>query len=74
MMVSLRAQLARVRDCLFPRRMCAKKKRYATAGYARSVLNYRQPHEAQRLFLYECPECRGWHITKMEQPTQEQTA
>lgn len=69
MMVSLRAQLSRARDVLFPRRMCAKKKRYATRGYAEHVHNIRQPKEDATLHVYECQECRGYHLTKLEQPT-----
>lgn len=68
MMVSLRAQLARARDVLFPRRMCAKKKRYATIGYAEHILQLRQPREDAALHVYRCPECCGYHLTKLEQP------
>ena len=64
---SLRAQLASWRDVLFPRRMCAGKKRYATRLFAMRILRVRQPMQAERLYVYQCPECRGWHLTRMEQ-------
>ena len=65
---NLRQQLAQLRDEIFPRRMCAKKKRYVSEKYALSVLRFRQPKEPEKLFQYHCPECKGWHITKMIQP------
>lgn len=68
---NLRAQLAVIRDRLFPRpRLCSKKVRYQEAGEARGVLNRRQSLETVPLFLYRCPACDGWHITKMEQSEQ----
>jgi hypothetical protein len=66
-MNNLRSQLSAIRDALFPRRMCAKKKRYVTASFAVSALNRRIQYE-QGLQIYKCPECHGWHLTKMEQP------
>lgn len=68
MMVSLRAQLSVIRDQLFPRRMCAKKKRYATERFALDIMRIRQPLEPVPLHVYRCPECGGFHLTKMEQP------
>lgn len=66
-MKPMRAQLAAVRDTLFPRRMCAKKRRYATRMLATFVLRDRQPKEQAKLQVYECPECHGWHLTRLEQ-------
>lgn len=65
MMASLRAQLARVRDVVLPRE-CDGKKRYITENYARKVQRLRQPKEPERLFVYECPLCGGWHLTRRE--------
>lgn len=62
-----RQQLAEIRDRLFPRRMCAKKNRYLSEEYARRVLHRRQALSDEALYLYECPECGGWHLTRMEQ-------
>lgn len=70
-MRNMRAQLADIRDRLFPRRMCVKKVRYSEPGYARGVLNRRQKEEVVELHLYQCPDCSGWHITKMAQPESE---
>lgn len=64
---SLARMLGPVRDALFPRRMCAKKTRYATEGEARCILRRRQPLEQAQLWTYQCPECSGWHLTKMAQ-------
>jgi predicted RNA-binding Zn-ribbon protein involved in translation (DUF1610 family) len=47
--------------------MCAKKKRYVLRSYAIRVIATRQPLEPAHLSTYKCPECGGWHITKMEQ-------
>ena len=64
----LRSQLARIRDKMFPRRMCAKKKRYVSKEYADSVIRFRQPNEPEQLYCYQCPDCNGWHLTKLSQP------
>ena len=66
MRASLRAQLSHARDALFPRHMCGKKKRYATRDFAMVRLRVRQPDEPAKLYVYQCPECAGWHLTKME--------
>lgn len=68
MMASLRSQLATIRDELFPRRMCAKKKRYATVGYAYLILKRREHLADSPLYVYRCPECGGFHLTKMQPP------
>ena len=65
---SLRAQLVRVRDVVAPRRMCVKKARYAEQWRAERVRRDRQPREKETLYVYRCPDCRGWHLTKMAQP------
>ena len=61
-------QLSIVRDRLFPRRMCAKKVRYLSAGAAHLIRKRRQPKEKATLFVYRCPECDGYHLTKMKPP------
>lgn len=68
---SLRWQLARIRDQLFPRpKLCAKKARYATRGEADTIRKHRQKHSSEPLFVYHCPatECDGYHITRMKPP------
>lgn len=71
-MADFRLQLAKIRDALFPRpKLCSKKVRYATPGYAQGVLNRRQKEESAQLYLYRCSACDGWHITKMAQPESE---
>lgn len=68
MMASLRAQLSGIRDRILPRHMCAKKKRYLTLHYAERIRKLRQPLSEETLHIYRCPECRGYHLTKLEQP------
>ena len=65
---SLREQLCIARDDLWPRKMCAKKKRYFAQWYAKRVMRecmVKRPDE--QLYVYHCPECSGWHITRMQQ-------
>lgn len=66
-MLSMRAQLSRIRDLLIPRRICAKKKRYLSEHYAMRVMRVRQPYESVELHVYRCPECNGWHLTRLVQ-------
>ena len=69
---SLREQLVKARDQLFPRKVCAKKKRYATEQHAKSVIKARLASGRdlpEHLTCYRCPDpvCGGWHLTKKEQ-------
>lgn len=67
----LRSQLEEIRDLLFPRTDnalgCGKKKRYVTEELAVRALHGRQKFVPETLFHYHCPECGGWHLTKMAQ-------
>ena len=70
MSASWRAQLVAVRDVVAPRRMCRKKNRYETQRLAKKVIVERRASGwPTELYAYRCPECRGWHITRMEQPS-----
>jgi len=70
--MTLRAQLAAVRETLFPRAGnalgCGKKKRYLDEGEARAVRRLRGRHEPLPLYYYQCPACDGWHLTKLRPP------
>ena len=67
---ALRMQLEAVREELFPRAHnalgCGKKKRYLDEGEAEAVRRLRQRDEPARLYTYQCQECHGWHLTKLD--------
>lgn len=47
---------------------CAKKKRYADDLTARAAaMESCSKYGEDVLFTYQCPVCRGWHLTKNEQ-------
>ena len=68
-MPSLRSQLSDARDWLFPRK-CLRKQRWMTERIAKSVIRTRlaAKNAPPALYCYTCPECGGWHITRMKQP------
>jgi len=70
----LRDQLRSARDALFPRDDnalgCGKKKRYIDCTEAERVRNTRARVTGLQLWKYECSECSGWHLSKL-QPAQD---
>jgi hypothetical protein len=50
-------------------RMCTSKMRYsdeyAARGSAQFALNTSRANPLGRLWVYQCPVCRGWHMTKV---------
>jgi hypothetical protein len=47
------------------RRMCADKNRYPDELTARAAGQYYLTHFAtSKLFVYKCPECAGFHLTR----------
>lgn len=49
-------------------RTCHSKRRYADEHAARAVGIECMAGGAQPLYTYRCPCCKGWHLTKQEQP------
>ena len=45
------------------RRECSRKKRYASAEEARSTADHQARTTGRELNVYECPWCRGWHLS-----------
>lgn len=49
-------------------RMCTSKQRYSdeysARGSAQHALRQNRDQNAVRLWVYKCPGCRGWHMTK----------
>jgi len=51
----------------------ASKIRYRTRKDAKLAANYRWPDQRERppqdppLYVYKCPKCRGYHLTKQRQ-------
>ena len=43
--------------------MCLSKERYETKGAALAAANRRLMYDAPQLRVYNCPFCRGWHLT-----------
>lgn len=63
------ADKVRLRDRSKPRVVvqgaCATKRRYASEEAARAVGLYAlEMGNAERLWVYHCDGCRGWHLTK----------
>ena len=55
-------------------RMCFAKRRYPNmikAFCAIGTIQGRDPNAPRNLRAYECPVCRGWHITKEQQDNPE---
>lgn len=55
-------------------RMCFAKRRYPNqikAACAIGTILGRDPNAPRTLRAYECPVCRGWHITKEQQDNPE---
>lgn len=48
-------------------RSCATKVRYNDDIVARAVGQIEQRAAGYKLYIYPCPICRGWHLTKQPQ-------
>jgi hypothetical protein len=46
---------------------CARKVQYPSRQRAESVAEKRMRAVPERLHVYRCMHCDGWHITRMEQ-------
>jgi hypothetical protein len=42
---------------------CDKKQRYATEAEARATADHQARATGRELSVYECPWCRGWHLS-----------
>ena len=42
---------------------CEKKKRYDSEADARSTAGHQARTTGRELSVYECPWCRGWHLS-----------
>jgi hypothetical protein len=42
---------------------CGKKKRYESAADARATADHQARTTGTELNVYECPWCRGWHLS-----------
>ena len=42
---------------------CGKKTRYASEAEARATADHQARATAKELNVYECPWCRGWHLS-----------
>lgn len=71
---TLKAQLSRARDQLFPRTSpgCYGKNRYATKHMAELAMGLRQKEVEHALYVYHCGSCDGWHMTKHQQQPKQQ--
>jgi hypothetical protein len=48
-------------------RMCDGKQRYSDEFAARAAGQfYRERFETKSLYIYKCPECAGYHLTRAE--------
>lgn len=45
------------------RRECERKQRYASEAEARATADHQARTTAKELNVYECPWCRGWHLS-----------
>lgn len=52
---------------------CERKVRYLTKGRARDSAKRQSGASGLKLYTYECPNCGGWHITKMPPATYRQS-
>ena len=48
-------------------RMCESKNRYPDEYVARGVGQEMSMRKKIDLYVYQCPHCRGWHLTKHPQ-------
>lgn len=48
-------------------KMCLSKRLYITYEQALNVANRRQSNLPYKLYVYKCPICKGYHITKRKQ-------
>ena len=55
-----------------PADMCGGKRRYDKKG-AVTAKNSRYHHDHVKLRVYECPDCGGWHLTKLKEFIELQT-
>ena len=44
---------------------CERKVRYKSKGEASDTAKRQRSRTRRKLFVYECHECGGWHLTKM---------
>ena len=51
------------KDAALREKACAKKKRYPSRYDAELAIEACEEHVASGLRCYECPYCRGWHLT-----------
>ena len=42
---------------------CERKKRYASEAEARATADHQARTTGRELSVYECPWCRGWHLS-----------
>jgi len=42
---------------------CERKKRYASEAEARATADHQARASGKELKVYECPWCRGWHLS-----------
>jgi hypothetical protein len=42
---------------------CGKKQRYETEADARATADHQARTSGRELKVYECPWCRGWHLS-----------
>ena len=45
---------------------CSRKKRYSTKHFANEVAQKVQKRRGDRVRVYECPSCQGFHLTRMD--------
>jgi len=52
---------------------CARKRRWADAlsATAGALAVMETPHPPEELYVYQCPHCRGWHLTHLPQAGQD---
>ena len=44
--------------------MCLRKRLYITYEQAENALNHRKNKVPYNLYIYKCPICKGYHLTK----------
>jgi hypothetical protein len=50
---------------LVPHETCGRKVKY-TKVEARTAANFRARHGSDPLRCYECPDCGGWHLSRIK--------
>jgi len=48
-------------------KVCLKKIRYWSERQASRIAELAMATRPDRIWVYRCPHCEGWHLTRMEQ-------